>query len=599
MISVGKKKGSGSSLLNLAFTSDSYKIIAEAGDFAAHEALGWERNDDRVDLAEYGGVPVIDFNGGGVNTTDGSTGSESLKNISLRIPLVLEDFNNMHRYGGVYSGHVSLDSINGSLGFFTGFGTNIANQITGLDGTKPFNSNSRRIGAFIRHNADGHVYSLGGFNTGSANIVMNGIDTVDVVNWAGDTITNTLPEIKKGEFFTFEFHIRDGFDKTMFLYMNGILVNNPVFTSHALDNEVAMHAGSASTYRHSYIKEFGANINTNESNLILTKNQLEASSGVNLSIPKGTRSYSVELPKGMQLPSGHIFNVKSQTIGELTWSPSDGDGISATIEGYSSGKAELYGLQELTKTNILKDGAQYIGSTVEKWIVDPITGEISYGDIVIKDSKVALGEAEIEYSNITHYAIYGSGQTGLDDLTISGTYDVQDENTLFQIKIDSIDGSFDTFEWKDYADGIWHPGIFITGAVQQLRNGITITFANDTGHTLGDSWYFDAGHEIHISRTMHVMGDMLIHRNLIIAGLIQTFSPLKIQDGIKISCDKTTDRGIINTTCTALDLKIDGKTVLPIEKGMTFASNEIAEIKYFGLRTNNFSGWRLCDGSFM
>jgi len=539
MIPIGRKEGK--QVLTKEFTFDSYKITAEAGNFEAHEPLGWQRSVNRIDLAVYKGTPVFDNNGG----SNGSDGSDVVpkSNANFLIPLVLEDFNNLHRYGGMYGGIVALDETNGELGCFTGFSTLLGDQITALDGTKPFTVNSKRVSAFIRHNGT-NVFILE--YGGTKGVVFNGTDTVDVIDWKGDVVTNTVPEIKPGEFLKFTFHFRDGLDKRIFLYVNDILVGNPTFDHLGRSNDVSVAAGSSSWERHTYWKDFGATINTNSNNMVLEADEVQASSALNITIPEGTRNYSIELARGVGLDVGYSFDIKSQTTRTLSWSPSAGTGLAATIESYSTGQITFDGLTQLIKTNILKDGSQFVAST------DP--------------NKLLAGSAELEYSNITHYAIYGTGQTGLDDLTTSGIYDVQDENTLFQIRIDSIgSGIPDTFEWKDYADGLWHTGIPITGEAQLLQNGITITFEAATGHTLADNWYFDAGHEIHVNRTMHVMGDVISHRDVIIAGLLQTFSPVRIMDGIEILCDKNTDRGIVNTTCEGIDFKIDGETVLPIE----------------------------------
>lgn len=76
--------------------------------------------------------------------------------------------------------------------------------------------------------------------------------------------------------------------------------------------------------------------------------------------------------------------------------------------------------------------------------------------------------------------------SGLNDLTAGGANtEVSDENT-YTIIIDA-EGTPDTFKWREN-DGSWTETVAITGSSQTLDNGVTISFAATTGHTLGDQW---------------------------------------------------------------------------------------------------------------
>lgn len=76
--------------------------------------------------------------------------------------------------------------------------------------------------------------------------------------------------------------------------------------------------------------------------------------------------------------------------------------------------------------------------------------------------------------------------TGLNDAVSGGKPTGPAANYIFSITIQAT-GSPDTFEWS-VNGGSLHTGIHITGVAQALSQGVTITFAATTGHTLGDLW---------------------------------------------------------------------------------------------------------------
>jgi len=77
--------------------------------------------------------------------------------------------------------------------------------------------------------------------------------------------------------------------------------------------------------------------------------------------------------------------------------------------------------------------------------------------------------------------------TGIDDLTISGTFSGIIRET-YLIVIDSI-GTVDTFKWSIDNGTTWiAENVDITSTAQLLDNGVSITFASITGHTVNDSW---------------------------------------------------------------------------------------------------------------
>ena len=79
--------------------------------------------------------------------------------------------------------------------------------------------------------------------------------------------------------------------------------------------------------------------------------------------------------------------------------------------------------------------------------------------------------------------------SGLNDISTSGTF----TGTVSSVYIIEIDAAAapDTFKWsKDGAAAT--TGVSITGVAQTLSDGVSITFAATTGHTVGDNWYVTA-----------------------------------------------------------------------------------------------------------
>jgi hypothetical protein len=336
--------------LTLGYSFDSINIEAEAGDFAAHESLGWERNNTNIDLTTYNDVPVFIIPDTGANI------------LNLTKPLLFAGIQNLHLYGGVFGGRIALDIDDGGNGLASMIETTEATNILNADGvTKPFPSgNKRRFRVRYTHNGS-HVTATG---DGFANIVLDGFGTVNVTDWDGNPQTNIVPKVLPGEFFDYEIHIQNGLTQRVYLYINKILVGHPTFVTHVGEidgNRLLYTSGSAGgTNRLSYIRKFGTTINTSSSELSLIKADLEQSLSLSVIIPNGTRNYSLVIDKNMNLPTGYKFSFVSQTIGLLSWSPDNESGLAGTINGYSNNAITLDGLQEFHYVNILQNGVQFI-----------------------------------------------------------------------------------------------------------------------------------------------------------------------------------------------------------------------------------------------
>ena len=78
---------------------------------------------------------------------------------------------------------------------------------------------------------------------------------------------------------------------------------------------------------------------------------------------------------------------------------------------------------------------------------------------------------------------------GLDDMAFSGVFTADFKTSYrYRVEIDAT-GTPDTFRWSNDGGETWEAsGVSITGSAQLLENGLYITFAATTGHTIGDRW---------------------------------------------------------------------------------------------------------------
>jgi hypothetical protein len=82
--------------------------------------------------------------------------------------------------------------------------------------------------------------------------------------------------------------------------------------------------------------------------------------------------------------------------------------------------------------------------------------------------------------------------TGLNDMTAGGAYSGT-ASRFFRVQIDGS-GTPDTFSWwlsSSATNTVWNAqAVPISAGTYTLGEGMTITFATTTGHTLGDRWDF-------------------------------------------------------------------------------------------------------------
>ena len=88
-------------------------------------------------------------------------------------------------------------------------------------------------------------------------------------------------------------------------------------------------------------------------------------------------------------------------------------------------------------------------------------------------------------------SIIQTAGTGLNDITASGTY-TGSVKAQYVVKI-TTQANPDKFDWSADGGVTWKKtAVIITGSAQELENGIEITFAAVTGHTLSDVFSFTA-----------------------------------------------------------------------------------------------------------
>lgn len=242
---VGARYLDGNSLSKVAGSAN-FLLEANKGNFAYHEALGWTRSVDTMDLFIY------DF------TNSFLVNDDDANNYVFQQDLSFKQIQSLHTFGGSFVGTMALDLDKGSAGAFSMIETQQANAIVDENGEQVFlNHADRRILVWFGHD---------GIHCTSTDIVFDGVSTVDVIDEQGNAQTNTTPEILAGDFLNYQVKVINGLDATMFFYVNDVLVGNPGFNKNdggKGGNRLLYQSGSGGgTDRVSYIEQFGAVINT-------------------------------------------------------------------------------------------------------------------------------------------------------------------------------------------------------------------------------------------------------------------------------------------------------------------------------------------------
>ena len=105
--------------LNLSFGFDTFRLDAEAGDFAKHESLGWSRDQATIALEIHNEQAVFE-----VPDTNATI-------YNIERPLTFQNIQDLHLYNGVFGGRIALhpDISIGGGGCFTSIETTQATNM--------------------------------------------------------------------------------------------------------------------------------------------------------------------------------------------------------------------------------------------------------------------------------------------------------------------------------------------------------------------------------------------------------------------------------------------------------------------------------------
>lgn len=119
--------------------------------------------------------------------------------------------------------------------------------------------------------------------------------------------------------------------------------------------------------------------------------------------------------------------------------------------------------------------------------LDPFENVVATDMLRVYSATDAANRAEFTVASVARRVVPAIQTTGsgLSDVTAGGTYSGSTFDT-FLVEITS-DGTPDVFKWNKNG-GAYTTGVNVTGSAQTLSDGVTITFAATTGHTLADAW---------------------------------------------------------------------------------------------------------------
>ena len=143
------------------------------------------------------------------------------------------------------------------------------------------------------------------------------------------------------------------------------------------------------------------------------------------------------------------------------------------------------------------DGTQSTFST-DDYSTDTVSvpgrAVLDYGETWPSDTLQTNSPIEIQFvTGYTYNATVSEDVfdgVGLDDLASGGAY-TGTTPAVFEVEMQTA-ATPDTFRWRKNR-GAWTSGVAVTGAAQNLSDGVTVTFGATTGHTVGEGWEFFAG----------------------------------------------------------------------------------------------------------
>ncbi len=188
---------------------------------------------------------------------------------------------------------------------------------------------------------------------------------------------------------------------------------------------------------------------------------------------------------GTALDDEYEAGVRGNTT-DSAWPADSNDQVEITKDNAGSPDATAWrpclGRRELTRAQVTIDATTKMIPTRR---VIPANWPVDTKAFIMDETNINEGEiASVQEMSVGAASHVGSG---LDDCTISGNFNGVWTDTL-RIRIDGT-GTPDTFEIS-YDGGSTYPtqDVPMTGAAQLLKDGLYVTFAATTGHTLTDYW---------------------------------------------------------------------------------------------------------------
>jgi hypothetical protein len=154
--------------------------------------------------------------------------------------------------------------------------------------------------------------------------------------------------------------------------------------------------------------------------------------------------------------------------------------------------------ETVTKVTILGDGS---GEETDTILFDAslyAAGGGAVTDTTLREIEYALDgfSMNLSWAATTVVGTATFSGSGLDDLSTGGTF-TGTENKTYIVEIDGT-GTPDTFKWTDDGGASYTSTVNITGAAQTLNDGVQVTFLATTGHTLADTWTFNATTDVRL-----------------------------------------------------------------------------------------------------
>lgn len=174
---------------------------------------------------------------------------------------------------------------------------------------------------------------------------------------------------------------------------------------------------------------------------------------------------------------------------DTAWPADSNEQVEMTYDNAGSADAtawrDVTGHREKTRAQVTIDATTKLIPTRR---IDPVDWPVDTKAFIQDQTKINEGEiSSVQEMSVTAETFVGSG---LDDATISGNFNGVWTDQL-RVRIDGT-GTPDTYEYSIDGGSTWEDtDVPITGSAQLLQDGLYVTFAATTGHTLTDYWWSD------------------------------------------------------------------------------------------------------------